>query len=192
MYTFVFMWTPAISPNDEPIPHGLIFSVFMLASMVGSSIAGKLLEGTHDNKVPVEVYMQYVFVVAALSLFVPSIISHTSLSEIAADSEGRLSFTGQIEIFAFCIFEACVGLFWPSIMKMRSEYVPEESRATIINIFRIPLNLFVCTVLYNVSLFSVATYLGMCSMFLILAAYCQMLLHRCTKGAASGGSYSAV
>ena len=130
MYTFVFMWTPAISPNDEPIPHGVIFAVFMLASMVGSSIAGKLLS---DDKVPVESYMQYVFVVAAMSLFVPSIISHTSLSEQAADSEGLLSFTGQIVVFAFCVFEACVGLFWPSIMKMRSAYVPEESRATIIN-----------------------------------------------------------
>ena len=177
MYTFVFMWTPAISPNDEPIPHGLIFSIFMLASMVGSSIAGRLLEGS----TPVELYMQYVFVVGALSLFVPFVITHTSLSENAADKDGHLSFTGQLEILAFCVFEACVGIFWPSIMKMRSEYVPEESRATIINIFRIPLNLFVCTVLYNVSLFSVATYLGMCSMFLILAAYCQMLLCKVVK-----------
>lgn len=189
MYTFVFMWTPAISPNDEPIPHGVIFAVFMLASMVGSSIAGKLLS---DDKVPVESYMQYVFVVAAMSLFVPSIISHTSLSEQAADSEGLLSFTGQIVVFAFCVFEACVGLFWPSIMKMRSAYVPEESRATIINIFRIPLNLFVCTVLYNVSLFSTATYLGMCSVFLVLAAYCQLALHRMVQADKAGYTYDEV
>lgn len=44
-----------------------------------------------------------------------------------------------------------VGIFWPSMMKMRSDYVPEELRATIINIFRVPLNLFVCVVLGNVS-----------------------------------------
>jgi hypothetical protein len=37
------------------------------------------------------------------------------------------------------------------MMKLRSDYVPEELRATIINIFRIPLNLFVCVVLGNVS-----------------------------------------
>jgi hypothetical protein len=43
-----------------------------------------------------------------------------------------------------------VGVFWPSMMKMRSDYVPEELRATIINVFRIPLNLFVCIVLGNV------------------------------------------
>ena len=51
---------------------------------------------------------------------------------------------------AFCAFEFCVGLFWPSMMKMRAAHVPEEMRATIINFFRIPLNLFVCIVLYNV------------------------------------------
>jgi hypothetical protein len=36
-------------------------------------------------------------------------------------------------------------------MKMRSQYLPEESRSTIMNFFRIPLNIFVCIVLYNVS-----------------------------------------
>lgn len=44
-----------------------------------------------------------------------------------------------------------MGIFWPSIMKMRSQYIPEESRSTIMNFFRIPLNIFVCVVLYNVS-----------------------------------------
>lgn len=33
----------------------------------------------------------------------------------------------------------------------RSACVPEEMRSTIINFFRVPLNLFVCVVLYNVS-----------------------------------------
>lgn len=51
---------------------------------------------------------------------------------------------------AFCVFEFAVGVFWPSMMKMRSQHVPEEMRATVINLFRIPLNAFVCVVLYNV------------------------------------------
>lgn len=62
-----------------------------------------------------------------------------------------ITFKGKIQLIAFCIFEACVGIFWPSMMKLRSQYVPEESRSTIINLFRIPLNLFVCIMLYNVS-----------------------------------------
>jgi hypothetical protein len=62
-----------------------------------------------------------------------------------------LTFKGQIQLLAFCAFELCVGIFWPSMMSMRANYVPEELRATIINIFRIPLNAFVCVVLGNVS-----------------------------------------
>lgn len=64
---------------------------------------------------------------------------------------GGISFSGYFQIFGFCAFEACVGIFWPSIMKMRSQYIPEEARSTIMNFFRIPLNIFVCVVLYNVS-----------------------------------------
>ncbi len=63
---------------------------------------------------------------------------------------GGITFTGQIQLLGFLVFEVCVGIFWPSLMKMRSQYIPEESRSTIMNIFRMPLNLFVCTVMGNV------------------------------------------
>ena len=66
---------------------------------------------------------------------------------------GSISFKGCIQLLGFCTFEACVGIFWPSIMKMRSQYIPEEARSTVMNFFRIPLNIFVCIVLYNVSRF---------------------------------------
>lgn len=64
--------------------------------------------------------------------------------------EEGLSLTCSIQLLGFCVFEACVGIFWPSIMKMRSQYIPEEARSTIMNFFRVPLNIFVCIVLYNV------------------------------------------
>ena len=38
----------------------------------------------------------------------------------------------------------------PPLLPPCSGYVPEEMRSTIINFFRIPLNLFVCLVLFNV------------------------------------------
>lgn len=72
------------------------------------------------------------------------------MSDNHASHCAGISFEGQIQLVAFCVFEFCVGLFWPSMMKMRAAHVPEEMRATIINFFRIPLNLFVCIVLYNV------------------------------------------
>lgn len=36
MYTFVFLWTPALSPKGERLPHGMIFACFMVASMAGA------------------------------------------------------------------------------------------------------------------------------------------------------------
>lgn len=179
MYTWVFLWTPALSPNDEEIPHGFIFATFMLASMLGSSLASKLLA---RSSIRVESYMQIVFVVASASLLIPILASvcYSSNSNILPyllalwftsriilqyvdlviveqflipppKVKGEsLSFAQCIQILGFCTFEACVGIFWPSIMKMRSQYIPEEARSTIMNFFRIPLNIFVCVVLYNV------------------------------------------
>ena len=40
MYTFVFLWTPALSPAGERLPHGMIFACFLVASMAGARPAG--------------------------------------------------------------------------------------------------------------------------------------------------------
>ncbi|MBA0652007.1 hypothetical protein Goklo_019296 [Gossypium klotzschianum] len=156
MYTFVFLWTPALSPNDEEIPHGFIFATFMLASMLGSSLASRLMARSSPR---VESYMQIVFVISSASLMLPIITNVRCL-----------------QLLGFCTFEACVGIFWPSIMKMRSQYIPEEARSTIMNFFRIPLNIFVCIVLYNVDAFPITVMFGMCSIFLLVASILQRRL----------------
>ncbi|URE33725.1 hypothetical protein MUK42_07371 [Musa troglodytarum] len=109
------------------------------------SIASRLLSRAAPK---VESYMQLVFAIAAVTLLLPVITSF--LVAPSTFKGGSISFGGCIQLFGFCIFEACVGIFWPSIMKMRSQYIPEEARSTIMNFFRIPLNIFVCVVLYNV------------------------------------------
>ncbi|ONL92909.1 Major facilitator superfamily protein [Zea mays] len=144
MYTFVFLWTPALSPNEEDIPHGFIFATFMLSSMLGSSVASRLLA----RKLKVEGYMQIVFSISAVTLVLPVVTN--ILVPTSSVKGGSISIGGSLQLLGFCTFEACVGIFWPSIMKMRSQYIPEEARSTIMNFFRIPLNLFVCVVLYNV------------------------------------------
>ncbi|CAA2994649.1 molybdate-anion transporter-like [Olea europaea subsp. europaea] len=171
MYTFVFLWTPALSPNDEDIPHGFIFATFMLASMLGSSIASRLLA---RNSPKVESYMQIVFVISSASLMLPIVTSF--LVAPLKLKGGGISFSGCLQVLGFCTFEACVGIFWPSIMKMRSQYVPEEARSTIMNFFRIPLNMFVCIVLYNVDAFPITVMFGMCSIFLFVASILQRRL----------------
>ena len=74
----------------------------------------------------------------------------TQCPQVVVGWHAGISLQGKIQLAAFCTFEFAVGVFWPSMMKMRAQYVPEEMRATIINFFRIPLNLFVCLVLQNV------------------------------------------
>ncbi|XP_074572477.1 uncharacterized protein LOC141828981 isoform X1 [Curcuma longa] len=170
MYTFVFLWTPALSPNDEEIPHGFIFATFMLSSMLGSSIASKLMTRA---TLKVESYMQIVFAVSAFTLLLPII---STLLIAPSDVKSGVSVGGSIQLLGFCVFEACVGIFWPSMMKMRSQYIPEEARSTIMNFFRIPLNLFVCIVLYNVNAFPITIMFGMCSIFLFMASVLQRRL----------------
>ncbi|CAO2819323.1 unnamed protein product [Amaranthus hypochondriacus] len=170
MYTFVFLWTPALSPNDEDIPHGFIFATFMLASMLGSSFASRLLA----RSAKVESYMQIVFTVSSASLMLPIVTSF--LVAPSGVRGGGITFSGCIQLLGFCVFEACVGIFWPSIMKMRSQYIPEEARSTIMNFFRIPLNIFVCVVLYNVEAFPITVMFGMCSIFLFVASLLQRRL----------------
>lgn len=171
MYTFVFLWTPALSPNDEEIPHGFIFATFMLASMLGSSFASRLMARSSPK---VESYMQIVFAISAASLLLPIL---ANFLVTPSKMKGRsISFAGSIQLLGFCTFEACVGIFWPSIMKMRSQYIPEEARSTIMNFFRIPLNIFVCIVLYNVNAFPITIMFGMCSLFLFVASILQRRL----------------
>eukprot|EP01018_Ginkgo_biloba_P012942 Gb_39879 [translate_table: standard] len=171
MYTFVFLWTPALSPNGQDIPHGFIFATFMLASMMGSSLASRLMA---RPALKVESYMQIVFIVSASAFLLPVIT--TFLLQPNTEKGGSITPGGRLQMLGFCVFEACVGIFWPSIMKMRSQYIPEESRSTIMNFFRIPLNIFVCVVLYNVNAFPITIMFGMCSIFLVMASVLQRRL----------------
>ncbi|URD88053.1 Major Facilitator superfamily [Musa troglodytarum] len=170
MYTVAFLYAPALSPNDEEIPRVFIFATFVLSSMLGSSIASRLM--THAT-LKVESYMRIVFLISAFTLLLPIVSNFLAAPSVQGDS---ISFGGCILLLGFCVFEACVGIFWPSIMMMRSQYIPEEARSTIMNLFRIPLNIFVCVVLYNVNAFPVTIMFGMCSIFLFVASVLQKRL----------------
>ena len=105
-----------------PVSHGIVFACFMVACFIGSGLFSVLLE----RKASVEHVMQYLLAVAGLSLLA------VALSERQA-----------LRMFAFCVFEICCGVFWPTAGTLRAKYVPEDVRSTISNIFRVPLNLIV-------------------------------------------------
>lgn len=171
MYTFVFLWTPALAPHGESIPHGMIFSCFMVACMAGAAISARLAARRRP-----EDYMASVFLCAAAALAVPILVSDAA--DTTVPSGGSITRAGKIQMLAFLGFEVTVGVFWPSMMKMRSQYVPEEVRATVMNLFRVPLNLFVCVVLYNVDKFPMTYMFALCAAFLAASAYLQTRLTR--------------
>jgi len=172
MYTFVLEWTPALSvqyvinqsgdgkelPIDVKIPHGIIFTGFMICVMIGSAIFKILV-----TKFPVESFMRPVLIIASACLFVPA------------------AFAGfQVPVYiAFLVFEICVGIFWPAMCTMRGLYVPEETRSTVMNFFRIPLNLIVVVImLCDISMKNIFM---LCSIFLAFSCFFQQILFKASQ-----------
>eukprot|EP00756_Hemistasia_phaeocysticola_P067016 Hpha_TRINITY_DN9652_c0_g1::TRINITY_DN9652_c0_g1_i1::g.184472::m.184472 len=154
MYTFVFAWTPVLETTGA-VPHGMVFATFMVCCSLG----GSFTEILRRRWAP-EVYMQGVFLVAAVSMV------GVFVGETVAQLLG-----------CFCMFEMCVGIFWPSVMGMRAKYVPEDVRATVMNLFRVPLNAFVCTLLMLQGSLTLIQNFQVCSGVLLVCAVLQWALY---------------
>ena len=83
-----------------------------------------------------------------------------------------------VRLACFCVFEGCVGLFWPSLGFLRSKYVPEDCRATTMNFFRVPLNIIVVAVLANIGSLSTFQVFMLCVIVMMPALACQLALLR--------------
>ncbi|KAJ9472935.1 putative molybdate-anion transporter-like [Diplonema papillatum] len=152
MYTFVFVWTPILESKGS-VPHGFVFASFMISCSIGATVFNFLSSMSRP-----EGFMMYVFLAAAVCLAGPVFTKSPLLI-----------------MTCLCGFEVCVGIFWPSIMSLRSKYLPEEGRATIMNMFRIPLNAIVCLVLAHQDKLSIETDFALCAAAnvtcAVLAAY---------------------
>jgi len=159
MYTFVFMWTPTLleSGEFETLPFGIIFATFMVCVMIGSSLY---------NIIPLkpENLIQKILLISSISLLIPSFFSNSFLV-----------------YGSFLIFEICCGLYFPCIGTLRSQYIPESMRATIMNLFRVPLNFLVVLILTNVSNLSNATIFLICSVWLQIAFVLQKYILKDSK-----------
>lgn len=120
-----------IATADEAqraLPFGWIFGAFMVAVMLGSTLFQVASRGRSVESVATACYG-----IAALCLFAPLL------------TDAPLWAFG-----CFVVFEICCGVHFPLISTLRSRYVPEEARAALMSIYRVPLNLTVATVLVKV------------------------------------------
>merc|ERR1719343_1355477 len=129
MYIFVFNWTPVLKQDSEVESLlGMIFATFMMSCMIGASICG--LSGADAAKK----MLCLASLLGAAALLLPS-------------WAGMSRSLSMYNFWAFVVFEFCVGIYFPSICTFKSEAVPESHRATIYNLFRMPMNFIVITVL---------------------------------------------
>merc|ERR1712157_371797 len=72
----------------------------------------------------------------------------------------------NFQFYGFVLFEVCVGMYFPCMGTLKGTVVPEAKRATIYNIYRIPLNaIVVCVLLVDLS---VTTTFLICSILLVI------------------------
>eukprot|EP01083_Nonionella_stella_P204377 745087_1 len=162
MYVFVFMWTPALTAlakeemgegeEFEGLPFGVIFSTFMVCCMAGSSIFSIAMERMKPEQLAI-----VIFVVAGIAFGLVIFSVNATMTFLAMN-----------------LFEMCVGMYFPSMGTMKGMIVPEDKRAAIYNLFRIPLNFIV--------LFSLLTDLTplmsfiLCGAMMIVATILQLRL----------------
>lgn len=138
MYIMVFYWSEAIissralANNSSPIPFGLIFANFMSAMTLGSlSFAHVTRERNSVQRSSNTV--QIATSVAASALLVVVLV------------QGELA-----RFWALCVFEYCLGLYFPSMGFLKGNVIGDEHRGKIYGLMRLPLNVFVVASLGSV------------------------------------------
>ena len=133
MYLMIFFWSAALKSaragsaaggGGAELPFGLIFSSFMCA-MMGGSLFFSLFAGKHNRES------------AAFVLLSDLLLASACLSAATLFADERLLF------WALCVFEACVGAYFPSMSYLKSEMVDDGVRGRVYSILRFPLNVFV-------------------------------------------------
>ena len=118
MYLFVFLWVPAleiVSHQEGNLPFGIIFSAFMCCMSFGSLVYGVSSDSAKDGLVKRHASLAVLTCGAAALALVTSAMS-MSLS---------------VRFWAFCAFEATVGMYFPIMGTLRGTLIPDEARASV-------------------------------------------------------------
>eukprot|EP00922_Rhytidocystis_sp_ex-Travisia-forbesii_P054450 GHVS01080709.1.p1 GENE.GHVS01080709.1~~GHVS01080709.1.p1 ORF type:complete len:515 (+),score=47.96 GHVS01080709.1:99-1643(+) len=146
MYTFVFVWTPAL-PSE--INHGMIFASFMVAVMIGSAVFSEL----RRRRLSLPCILTGMCLVSALALFAAGLYT---------DPNYRIA--------AFVIFEIMCGVYFPAYYSLRADIVPDKGRATILNLYRVPMNAIVVVMCIKIDVWSLQFVFTICFAMVTAAA----------------------
>lgn len=166
MYILIFSWTPLLVTKSSNPPLGIVFSTFMMACAGGAAFF--------------RICNNYGISAHSL-LFVAVFIATTAM--------GIPNFVGigernvKINFFALTLFEFSIGIYFPAMSLVKSQIVQEECRATLYNIFRVPMNAIV--------IFALGAGLDLHSIFVLLnatsfCALCMTTLFMTTDKAGMG------
>ena len=178
MYIFVLQWPPAVAAAiakqfgaNAVTPYGTVFSCFMASCLLGSTLFGQLSK----KKVPTEASTTCMLSAATIAM--------TAATWTVKAAQGAASFNTLPFLIAslFC-FEACVGMYFPSIGTLRSRYVPDSHRSVIMNLFGIPLNVLVVAVFLSINKLGVSGALTVSSVVLGVATLAMGRVWQTTKG----------
>mmetsp|Transcript_13577 Transcript_13577/g.30114 ORF Transcript_13577/g.30114 Transcript_13577/m.30114 type:complete len:625 (+) Transcript_13577:238-2112(+) len=159
MYVFILLWTPALRALDKHPeeqgyagpPLGIVFATFMVCCMLGTSVFAILTSmGVRPSLLLVSVLM----------------LSAASCLIIAQTSNDTMSYTAML------LFEACIGAYYPAMSTLKGSVVPEDQRAAIYSVFRLPLNLVVLLNLFSNLRFEQS--FGVCAVMLALSIVLQL------------------
>lgn len=158
MYSFVFMWVPTMlgALKGQSLPTGLVFSSFMVCMSLGGLLFSPALLLSIASAESIAVG---VFLVGAVSLSVP--VFSSSLYPI---------------LLSFIVFETCVGIFFPCAGLLRSKVIPDAIQGSVMNIFRIPLNIFVVVGTKLTDIYSTQTVFSIILVWLLIGAALQVVL----------------
>jgi hypothetical protein len=149
MYIFVFYWSAAMKSAHAnsthtadnraaaEIPFGIIFATFMASMMLGS-LGFTYISSTWSTLSRFSSIREFL----SLSVLVALANAGAAVSLVVTVLRNE-----ALTFWAFCFFEICTGIYFPSIGAKRAMVVDDGVRAKIYGVLRIPLNIFVVVAL---------------------------------------------
>ncbi|KAF1988461.1 DUF791-domain-containing protein [Aulographum hederae CBS 113979] len=134
MFIFIFYKTPALTAARSAAgktgspPFGLIFACLMCAMMSGSimfTLAGSSSDIPSSGRT-----LSVVVAIASCCFSLPVLLRHE-----------------LVVFWMFCLYEACIGVYYPSMGYLKGRVVEDSVRAKVYGVMRLPLNVFVIAAL---------------------------------------------